>query len=140
MTNAELLDLLREARKLIHTTLDINALREWACESDGDELALDDLMYSLRGRIDAALAERQDSAKDVVESDTAVAPPETEWWSLSQQEADIGRVHLRVWRANAREWHWTVWKRLPSSEGNSGKCATESEAKSAAIAAARRMK
>jgi hypothetical protein len=95
----------------------------------------------LANRIDAALAGRAEgSTEDVVESDTAVAPPETEWWSLSQQEADIGRVHLRVWRANAREWHWTVWKRLPSSEGNSGKCATEAEAKSAAIAAARGMR
>lgn len=69
-----------------------------------------------------------------VKSEAPVALPEVEWWAPSQQQAQLGRVYLRVWCASPHEWHWTVWV-APQVE--SGKCATEAEAKSAAIAAAR---
>lgn len=55
--NEKLRELLAEARKIVHTILDIDALHGWACESDDDEPAMDDLMRDLRARIDAALAE-----------------------------------------------------------------------------------
>ena len=82
-------------------------------------------------------AERQDSAKEVVESDAPTALPEAEWWAPPQQQAEIGGVYLRVWCASPHEWHWTVW-RAPQVE--SGKCTTEAEAEAVAIAAARGVK
>ena len=135
--------LLREARKLIHTTLDINALRVWACESDGDELALDDLMYSLRGRIDAALAAHrdevpaQDSAKDVVES----VEMKWEWHSVNSPNrveailTDGTRVTCRKANYNGvMGWAWDAEIRPV------GFALTLDEAKSSAIAAARGMR
>ena len=47
--------LLAEARDIINTILVVDALHGWACESDGDEPALDDAMRDLRHRIDTAL-------------------------------------------------------------------------------------
>ena len=63
MTNEKLVELLREARRLIHTALSIDALQHWACESDDDEVALDDEMRALRTNIDAALAEADDDGE-----------------------------------------------------------------------------
>jgi hypothetical protein len=59
--NEKLRALLAEARKTVHTILDIDALHGWACEAVDDEPALDDLMRDLRARIDAALAEPGES-------------------------------------------------------------------------------
>jgi hypothetical protein len=124
MTKEELLDLLREARKLIHTTLVIDALHDWACESDG----LDDAMRSLRTSINAALAERQDSAKDVVESEPV------DWGAPDRfQIAHVGSFVAEVFPdRDGKGWVWAIARRDNAN--------TEAEAKSAAIAAARGMK
>jgi hypothetical protein len=141
MTPAELIDLLREARKLIHTTLDINALHEWACESDGDELALDDLMYSLRGRIDAALAAHQD---EVPAQDSAKSEMESAdlWWEDKLFRAVFGSAHLIVQAKGPHSWFWSVSftdrkDKHGLHQGQYGTATTEAEAKSAAHAVAR---
>jgi hypothetical protein len=138
MTPAVLIDLLREARKLIHTTLDINALREWACESDGDELALDDLMYSLRGRIDAALAESRDSATDVVES-------KVWWWQDKVIRAIVDGNAVTIQTNAPNHWFWSVAfvtrkDQYGLCERRDGISTTEAEAKEAALKAARGMR
>ena len=86
---------------------------------------------SIQRRIDAALAEQQDSATDVVESDP--------WWSIAQQRANEGRYEMIVWRRSLSEWCWDVHVFGQRSAAN-GVVTTEAEAKSAAIAAARGMK
>jgi hypothetical protein len=77
---------------------------------------------SLEDRIDAALAERQNSVKDVVE------------WEQRQGSYihDDGVHELRVYLWGD-EWHWHTVVEYRAN----GTCATEAEAKSAAIAAAR---
>jgi hypothetical protein len=120
MTNAELLDLLIRAR---------NALSHGCWNGS---------CCDVRARIDAALpslqaawtedAERQDSATEVVE------------WKrgLYAWDATIGNMCLHIkatWDKGAlhkEQWNWRVERQ--------GKCATEAEAKAAAIAAARGMK
>ena len=88
----------------------------------------------LLDRIDAALAERQDSAKDVVESEdewdrvnahfyTAYPDDET---SLTVCRFDLTR----------QEWRWDMEREVKKR----GYCATEAEAKAAAIKAARGMR
>jgi hypothetical protein len=106
MTNKQLLDLLREARGRIGS-----------CEC-GDE-ACEPTAVFVR-RIDAALAERQDSAKDVVE------------WRLNVFSntlcAYVNGCNLRISQGGPDvAWDTTRY----------GRCSTEAEAKSAAIAAAR---
>ena len=77
---------------------------------------------SLEDSIDAALAERQDSAKDVVE------------WEQRQGSCihDDGVNELRVYLWGD-QWHWHTVVEYRAN----GICATEAEAKTAAIAAAR---
>ena len=110
MTNTELLDLLREAVEYIDPL---------ACQIDETDL-LD--------RIDAALAERQDSATEEVEWERG----------LYAWDATIGNTCLHIkatWDKGAlheEQWNWRVERQ--------GKCATEAEAKEAAIAVARGMK
>jgi hypothetical protein len=76
----------------------------------------------VRARIDAALAERQDSAKDVVE------------WEERQgsyiHDDGVNELRVYLWGDQWR-WHTVVEYRA------NGICTTEAEAKSAAIAAAR---
>jgi len=76
----------------------------------------------LLDRIDAAIAERQDSATDVVE------------WEQRQGSCihDDGVNELRVYLWGD-QWHWHTVVEYRAN----GICATEAEAKSAAIAAAR---
>jgi len=76
----------------------------------------------LLDRIDAALAERQDSATDVVE------------WEQRQGSCihDDGVNELRVYLWGD-QWHWHTVVEYRAN----GICATEAEAKTAAIAAAR---
>jgi hypothetical protein len=106
MTNAELLNLLREARKWL------------AHEGHGDG------SYVLH-RIDAALAERQDSATPVVE------------WEQRQgsyiHDDGVNELRVYLW---GDEWHWHTVVEYRAN----GICTTEAEAKSAAIAAARGMR
>jgi len=75
-----------------------------------------------RARIKAALAERQDSATDVVE------------WEQRQGSCihDDGVNELRVYLWGD-QWHWHTVVEYRAN----GICATEAEAKTAAIAAAR---
>jgi hypothetical protein len=117
MTNTELLDLLREAR---------DELNNWH--------GADDLLLA---HIDAALAERQDSAKDVVE------PVEMRWgWHevnspnrLAALLMDGTRVECRKAENNGvMGWAWNAMIQPV------GFAPTLDEAKAAAIAAARGMK
>jgi len=93
--------LLREARNLIHTTLYIDALREWARESDDGEPSLDDSLRHLRAAIDAALAERQDSATPVVES-------KVWWWQDKVIRAIINGRHVTIQTNAPNHWFWSV--------------------------------
>jgi hypothetical protein len=75
-------------------------------------------------RIDAALAERQDSAKDVVEWVLTNSP-------IGTMHAYLDGADLRVrWDGQDAAWDVTRY----------GRCATEAEAKDAAIAAAKGMR
>ena len=75
-------------------------------------------------RIDAALAERQDSAQNAVE------------WRPSDQRVFLDGVSLRIVYQTGGLWMWSVhWPMSHRTE--QGQVATEEEAKSAAIAAAR---
>ncbi len=107
MTNAELLDLLREARVFVGF-----------CPTTQEGI---DRVCEVRDRIDAALAERQDSSTDVVEwkpyGDSQIA-------TVNGLSVRVDRVDLRV--------AWSVTRY--------GEEITTSEAKSAAIKAARGMK
>jgi hypothetical protein len=88
------------------------------------EVAVQGCDDRLLDRIDAALAERQDSAKDVVEWQMTNSP-------IGTMHAYLDGVDLRVrWDGQDAAWDATRY----------GRCATEAEAKSAAIAAARRMR
>ena len=123
MTNAELLNLLREAKRLIAANRlmlgHYSGVRE---------------VGSLEDRIDAAFAERQDSETDIVESEvewdrvnahfyTAYPDDET---SLTVSRFDLTR----------QEWRWDMEREVKRK----GYCATEAKAKSTAIAAAKGMK
>ena len=122
MTNAELLDLMREARESIAQDFDSGPA--------GRRTLLD-----LLKRIDAALAEHADSATPVVESVVWRNTPDGE-------DAVVNNAVLSVWG-----WRggW-AWQRKPLAEPSylnrteSGLSTTLDEAKSAAIAAARGMK
>jgi hypothetical protein len=115
MTNAELLDLLREALPFVETV-----------KSDG-VFGADGRASALFARIDAALAERQDSAQNAVE------------WRPSDQRVFLDNVSLRVVHHTDGLWVWSVYWPL-SHRTEQGRAATEEEAKSAAIAAAKGMK
>jgi hypothetical protein len=80
---------------------------------------------------DAALAEHQNAATDVVEPDP--------WWSIAQQRANEGRYEMIVWRRSLTEWCWDIYIFGQLSAAN-GVVATEAEAKSSAIKAARSLK
>lgn len=80
---------------------------------------------NLLARIDAALAEHADSATPVVE------------WTQRQgsyiHDDGVNELRVYLW---GDEWHWHTVVEYRAD----GTCATEAEAKSAAIAAARGMK
>jgi hypothetical protein len=101
--------LLREARKTVWEWL------EMSVPIDMDVL----------DRIDAALAERRDSAKDVVE------------WKQRHgsyiHEDGVNELRVHLW---GDQWYWQAVVEYRAN----GICATEAEAKSAAIAAARGMR
>ena len=78
-------------------------------------------------RIDAALAERQDSSTDVAE------------WRPSNQRVFLDGVDLRILYQTDGTWLWSVYWPL-SHRTEQGRVATEAEAKTAAIAAAKGMK
>jgi hypothetical protein len=81
---------------------------------------------NLEDRIDAALAERQDSAKSEMESDAV------EWSRVGRWSATtVGDVFCQVQRG-VDLWNWDI--------SQTGQAPTEAEAKSAVIAAARGMK
>jgi hypothetical protein len=81
----------------------------------------------LLDRIDAALAERADSAKDVVESEPVEwQDSERRFGWCDETETSVRIEHI----FDAQRWSWEV----------SGLALTEAEAKSAAIAAARGMR
>ncbi len=128
MTTTKLLDLLREARKLINTTLDIDALHDWACESDGDEPALDDAMRALRTNIDAAL-----DAYDA-------APARPEWvvgsWCHYPSRASSYRMGLPNTNIEVRRKRDGKWSFLVTRQGLKD---TLEEAQAAALDAAKEM-
>jgi len=141
MTNTELLDLLREARESFAVIAEEAAERDCDCPPEWPRCELCRISRAAsraQRRIDAALAERQDSAKDVVESDDG--------WEDLDLGIDIG------WMDGAFDGHTTKLGPWTLSTFATGRnewlsavaftqpFATEAEAKSAAIAAARGMK
>jgi hypothetical protein len=80
----------------------------------------------LAARVESALAERQDSATDEVE------------WRPADQRVFLDGVSLRIVYQTGGLWMWSVYWPL-SHRTQQGQVATEAEAKSAAIAAARGM-
>ncbi len=121
-------DLLKEAKGVVQDCLDDNntGLDDYPCNCEGCER-----YRNLIVRIDAALAERQDSATEVVES-------EVEWnrvndnFSTAYPDHETGLTVSRF-DPTKQEWRWDVeW-----DGKKKGYCATEAEAKAAAIAAAR---
>ena len=113
MTNAELLDLLREARE------DVDAM------GNGDLCRAIDRALAIH---DAALTEHADSATPVVE-----------WCAVGDTWATaypVDGVEMTVMRWADGPWKW--WTNLETSA--QGTASTEEEAKSAAIAAAKSMK
>jgi hypothetical protein len=111
MTNEQLLDLLREAKWYLTV-----AKKTLTLAGTEDVLA----------RIDAALAERQDSAKDVVEWTKGASEDD---YAYAQPSSD---TYVTATRLDG-QWQWSA-RRV---QGCNGTCATEAEAKEAAIAAAR---
>ncbi len=110
--NIDPLALLREARQVFH---DKQYDAGWHDEYD-----------RLAARIDAALAERQDSAEDVVES-KPVEWSRVERWSATY----VGDLFCQVQRG-VDFWSWDI--------SQTGLAPTETEAKAAAIATARGMR
>jgi hypothetical protein len=131
-TNAELLDLLREARETLR-----DFAENWDCDTDAHQYGTTCRVCAAKeakDRIDAALAERLDSAKDVVES-------EVEWNNYNAQFSTAypdDETSLTVCRFDLTQqnWRWDMEREVKKR----GYCATEAEAKSAAIAAARGMR
>ncbi len=128
MTNVELLDLLREARRLIHTTLDIDALRDWARESDDGEPSLDDSLRHLRANIDAALASA--NAPTVVAWRT-IGGDNAFWEAYPDAETSLDATQYEDGRCR-----WTAC--VEREDG--GYCNSLAEAKAAAEAAMKRLK
>ncbi len=127
MTHEELIDLLREARDRLSLHMEI-----YFSQQKGSMFLTIDLV----DRIEAALAERQDSAKDVVESDAV------EWRDcLAVDEsmflaADLSdKVKVSVYQEEATPGAY-AWRAV-RIEAQKGTATTETEAKEAAIAAAR---
>ena len=122
MTNTELLDLLREAR--VSVFHDHEYARIFGTETDPAVAAVPKLA-DLLARIDAALAERQDSATDVVESEPV------DWGAPDRfQIAHVGSFVAEVFPdRDGKGWVWAIARRDNAN--------TEAEAKSAAIAAAK---
>jgi hypothetical protein len=87
------------------------------------------LTIDLVNRIDAALAGRQDSATDVVEWTKGASEDD---YTYAQLDSD---TYVDVIQADG-QWRWSALR----EQGCGGYCATEAEAKSAAIAAARGMR
>jgi hypothetical protein len=125
MTNSELLDLLREARETMR-----DFAENWDCDTDAHKYRTTCRVCAAKEaqrRIDAALAERQDSATDAVESNDSVL------WDVTGATCNGLRLVCEEWKGR---WAWCI-------EGVThlaGECDTLDEAKSAAIAAARGLK
>jgi hypothetical protein len=84
---------------------------------------------------DVALAERQDFAKDAVESD------EVKWVRVNPSEyrAIVGAAKVGVWKQYDKElWAWEMRHR--SKPYQCGEVRTEAEAKEAAVKATRSLK
>jgi hypothetical protein len=119
--------LLREARESVYQHKE----RLLDCDHDHETCTCDLAAKKivLLSSIDAALAERQDSATNVVESEPM------NWMQngfvVEEQIANVSGGTVVV-RDRGGTWAWALQRR--------GYCATEAEAKSAAIAAAKGMK
>ncbi len=123
-------DLLKEARALAWNTLESNKFEEnepdclcKACEHYRQFIA----------RIDAALAERQDSATDVVEWDEGENYEGKHWWDTMIGDR---AVHVEAWDKGGTRFYWRVFSTL-DEEGHQP---TLDEAKSAAVKVARGLK
>jgi len=91
-----------------------------------DCMDLANRMFTALEAHDAALAERQDSAKDVVEWTKGASEDD---YTYAQLDSD---TYVDVIQADG-QWRWSALR----EQGCGGYCATEAEAKAAAIAAAR---
>lgn len=119
MTNAELLSLLREAQEALYA--DHGLMR--------DSFKCDCRTCSLRKAIDAALAAHEAEAPDS-------ATPVVEWKERQGcyiHDDGVNELRVYLWGG---EWHWKTVVEYRAD----GTRATEAEAKTAAIAAARGMR
>ena len=112
--------LLREARDSVDLDAEAAGNSRFASE--------DERVSGLLSRIDAALAERQDSETDIVEWQKGGSEDD---YAYAQPSSD---TYVTVSWLDG-QWRWSA-RRV---QGCSGYCATEAEAKSAAIAAAKGM-
>ena len=92
-----------------------------------------DSVCKVRDRIDAALAERQDSAKDDMEWEEGENYEGKHWWDTTIGDR---AVHVEAWDKGGTRFYWRVFSTL-DEEGHQP---TLADAKAAAIAAARGMK
>jgi hypothetical protein len=124
VTNAELLNLLREAREVALAARAHGSIPyfQW----DRDQHTADRVLR----RIDAALAEHADSAQSAVEWRLGDDCDEDFVYYEAYPDSDTGVDAVRF---KGGKWRWTM------SREQQGYCDTLDEAKSAAIAAARGM-
>ena len=141
MTNAELLDLLREARDSVERDMDYTEIPDQVSREH-------QRLLNLRARIDAALAEgcpdcgHQYGQQEYCQGDghaehAESATPVVEWidygeWGAKSTQIDGFALTVRA-HGLPGPWHWEAPR-------CSGYAATKDEAKSAAIAAARGMR
>lgn len=120
MTNAELIELLKEARQRI--THSVNRMYDHS-----------DFVFCTR--IDDALVELEaQKVKEPVDSTKNVVESEAEWKRYDREQTSIfNGVWMNVWFGNDKMWYWRVGLL-------SGFKPTEAEAKSAAIRAVKEMK
>jgi hypothetical protein len=127
MPKEELLDLLREARVSVFHDHEYASIFRTKIEP---AVAAVPKLADLLARIDAALAERQDSAKDVVEWDEGENYEGKHWWDTTIGDR---AVHVEAWDKGGTRFYWRVFSTL-DEEGHQP---TLAEAKSASIAAAK---
>ena len=135
MTNAQLLDLLQAARS---TLIELGGTVAYRGPHDGTLTMLVDSASVLEKRIGAALAERQDSATDVVES-------KVWWWQDKVIRAIVDGNAVTIQTNAPNHWFWSVSfvtrkDQYGLCERRDGISTTEAEAKAAALKAARGMR
>lgn len=141
MTNEQLLDLLRAMRGAFAVIKEMGAEYECDCPPEWARCEMCRIrQYAGRAQrlIEDALAERQDSATPVVESDDL-------WWQDKTFRAAVGSITVLVQSNGRHEWCWSATSserqgKYGLLDSCQGRATTLDEAKSAAIAAAKEKK